>query len=310
MTVLFIVNPLSQKVAQKGSVLTEIAKDPKQYFDIAEVSLSLLHTKKGFKPAIDMGVKLTAQHIIIEGGDGSVQGVLTEYLRQRHKFPTPPKFSIVAGGMTNQIAKNIGIKHRRIATVIKAINTPIQESRNQSLLDVKQGDTHHYGFLFSSGAVPMITDYTKSKIHRRGIGGSLAVAGGILRGIRGQDGDVLQTTPISLQSERYQFRENHLGTLVTTLSGLILKLDPFWGSEDAPLRVLYAGENTQNLPKNVLGLWQGRKHKDRAPDGLYSWNTHHLNYHYSGPVILDGETLSFSDANFEITATDPIKFVY
>jgi len=67
----------------------------------------------------------------------------------------------------------------------------------------------------------MITAFTKSKLHKRGIGGSLAVAGGIIRGISGQKSDVLNNTDISLQSGPHDLNETHLGTLVTTLPGLI-----------------------------------------------------------------------------------------
>lgn len=221
-----------------------------------------------------------------------------------------PDVTLVPGGMTNQIAKNIGLKHRHENAIMAALKGKNIKKRSTAMIEVQQGQTRQYGFLFSTGAVPMITAFTKNKLHKRGIGGSLAVAGGILRGVSGRKNDVLHNTTISVQSGSHDLNEDHLGTLVTTLPGLILGLDPFTGTEDAPLRVLYAGQNARNLPRNAAGLWLGHKEKDRSRDGILSWNTHGLKYRYDGPAILDGEDITLSGAPFEIKATQPLNFVY
>jgi len=301
---LFIVNHLSERVARKGSVLEAISGDTQ----------TPLHTLGNFEDLPDTvlrAAKNKTPHIFIEGGDGTVQSVLTAFLRRKDQFEAFPTFSIVPGGMTNQVAKNIGLISASRSLIEKTMTHVQAPTSTVPLLSVA-GPDHDpfYGFLFSTGGLPMITEYTKSNIHNKGIGGSLAVAGGILRGISGKREDVMYPTEITLELNGQTISEDHLGTVVTTLPGLILGLDPFWGTEDAPLRVTYGRGDTRRLYKHVAGLWAGQKSKDRSKDGLKSWNTHKIDYHYSGPVVLDGEALDFPSHEFSLTSTDPIGFVY
>jgi hypothetical protein len=155
----------------------------------------------------------------------------------------------------------------------------------------------------------MVTQFTKDKIHSRGIGGSFAVCAGILKGVSGQKSDVLASTPISLKrNEIACAKENHLGTLVTTLPSLLMGLDPFWGSGDGDLRVTYAQENPNHLARHVLSLWMGRKHKTRTQDGLHSWQAKTLDYDYTGPIVLDGEPLDMG-SNFRVSSTQALTFL-
>lgn len=301
---LFIVNHLSERVARKGSTLQEIAAD-------TQTPIHTLGTFEELPQCVDMAAKDAVPHIFIEGGDGTVQSVLTAFLRRKDQFKSLPVFSIVPGGMTNQVAKNIGLKSAarpRVETLMAAPKTP---KKRVPLLSVLSSDHDPFsGFLFSTGAVPMITDYTKAQLHNKGIGGSMAVAGGILRGISGKREDVMHPTKIRMRLNDLDLHEDHLGTLVTTLPGLILGLDPFWGTEGGPLRVTYGAGDTKRLYKHVTALWAGQKSKDRSADGLQSWNTHKIEYDYAGPVVLDGEPLDFPSGRFSVEPTDPIGFIY
>ena len=87
----------------------------------------------------------------------------------------------------------------------------------------------------------------------------------------------------------------------------MLKLDPFWGEGDRPLRVTYVAGEYQKLAQHVASLWLGKKNKDRSQDGLYSWTADGLKYRYKGPCVLDGELLELTKG-FKIRATRPIRF--
>jgi len=303
MTALFIVNNLSEGVARKGSRLASIAMED-------DVDLHELDNFKALPKKITDAAEIGVSHIFIEGGDGTVHGVMTECLQQKDSFVTFPKFTVIAGGMTNQIAKNIGLKSSKPAIIRQAM-TGNMSANLMPLLRVTSSDhAPYFGFLFSSGAVPLITDYTKSKLHNRGVGGSIAVLGGILRGVSGKRDGFLYPTDIRLDIDGLVLNESHLGTLITTLSGLILGLDPFWGQQDAPLRVTYVDDGVKGLYRQVIGLWLGNKHKDRSSSGMKSWNANSVKYLYNGPVVLDGEPLSFPSGQFEISATEPVEFVY
>lgn len=309
----FIVNPLSETVARKGSVLKSMLENAAPSSDFSKISIFEIDFCGSIEPVIDDAIQNSIDHIFIEGGDGTAQGVLTAFFRRKSEFKTEPKFTLLRGGMTNQVAKTIGLKNRKPSTILKATRQQGTTVSNVPMLRIQsKGYPDHFGFLFSTGAVPMITQYTKSKVHKKGIGGSAAVAAGILKGISGKADEVMNRTEIELDIDgplNTQISENHLGTLVTTLPSLIMGLDPFWGKEDGALRLTVAGENTRKLYQHVPSLWLGRKHISRVEDGLISHNASTLHYRYNGPIVLDGEPLNFQGQDFNITATEPIAFI-
>ena len=297
----FVFNAASAKVAKKGALLPKIAqqhnavlRDVGDFSDVDKLVQDALSAK--------------AEHIVIEGGDGTVQGILTEFLRHE-KARNLPIFTLVPGGNTNQVARNVGLSAANPQAVAKALSADNTISRAPLLRITDKDQRKYYGFLFSSGALPQVTDYTRDKLHDRGLGGSLAVIGGILKGTAGTGG-ITEPTTIELDIDAdsiEKIRGPHLGTIVTTLPGLMLKLDPFWGEGDRPLRVTYVAGEYQKLAQHVASLWLGKKNKDRSQDGLYSWTADGLKYRYKGPCVLDGELLELTKG-FKIRATRPIRF--
>ena len=297
----FVFNAASAKVAKKGALLPKIAqqhnavlRDVGDFSDVDKLVQDALSAK--------------AEHIVIEGGDGTVQGILTEFLHHE-KARNLPIFTLVPGGNTNQVARNVGLSAATPQAVAKALSADNTISRAPLLRITDKDQRKYYGFLFSSGALPQVTDYTRDKLHDRGLGGSLAVIGGILKGTAGTGG-ITEPTTIELDIDAdsiEKIRGPHLGTIVTTLPGLMLKLDPFWGEGDRPLRVTYVAGEYQKLAQHVASLWLGKKNKDRSQDGLYSWTADGLKYRYKGPCVLDGELLELTKG-FKIRATRPIRF--
>ena len=297
----FVFNAASARVAKKGALLPRIAethnailRDVGDFCDVDRL--------------VEDAIAAKAQHIVIEGGDGTVQGILTEFLRHQ-KARNLPIFTLVPGGNTNQVARNIGLSAATAEAVAKALSKN-NVIHNAPLLRIKdKAGRKYYGFLFSSGALPQVTDYTKDKLHDRGIGGSMAVIGGILKGATGTS-SITTPTKIKLNVDAAvveRLRGLHLGTIVTTLPGLMLGLDPFWGEGERPLRVTYVAGEYQKLMRNVAGLWLGKKKKDRSKDGMYSWTADTLKYRYEGPCVLDGELLDLTKG-FKLSATKPIRF--
>ncbi len=296
---LFIVNLLSERVARKGSVLEPLGKT-------VGVTCFRLDPFDALPSAVTQAAKDGIQHVIIEGGDGTVQGVISAFLYQADKFDTFPAFTIIPGGMTNQVAKNIGLKSAKMASVERALSSDLSPVE-LPLLDITDSDGPSYaGFLFSTGAIPQITRYTTGRLHTKGIGGSIAVLGGIIKGIRGNDDALMQTTPVEIAGLH---SGPHLGSVVTTLPSLILGLDPFWGSEDAPLRVTWVEGKYRGLGRNILSLWAGSKSKDRSENGFHSRRVNDLDYQYEGDIVLDGEFLSIPSGKFTIRPTRVVTFL-
>ncbi|MEP3891076.1 MAG: diacylglycerol kinase family protein [Hellea sp.] len=297
----FVFNAASAKVAKKGALLPKIAQQHDAILrDVGDFS--------DVDKLVEEALAANANHVVIEGGDGTVQGILTEFLRHE-KTKNLPIFTLVPGGNTNQVARNIGLKAATPQAVAKALSQDHSIAQAPLLRIKDKTGRKYYGFLFSSGALPQVTDYTRDKLHDRGVGGSMAVIGGILKGVSGDDA-IMQPTKVKLNIDAdgpHKLRGPHLGTIVTTLPGLMLGLDPFWGDGNRPLRVTYVAAEYQHLMRHVASLWLGNKTKNRSQDGMYSWTANSLKYRYKGPCVLDGELLDLTKG-FKIRATQPIRF--
>lgn len=310
MKTLFLVNPQSQTVKTKGSVLDRVRGD------------GTVHTEKltDFEQTdalVKEAAKSGCEWVFIEGGDGTAHGVMTAFMQQRHAFKTFPKFTLLPGGMTNQVCRNIGLRRARaehIEAMMKAGGgqvhaTPLLE------LDI-EGALPQFGFLFSTGGIPTATEYCVTKMYDRGIGGAAAVAATIVRGVAGSPkirNDMMPPSPIKLhvsgQGEEAEIDTEHLASIVTTLPGLMMGLDPFWGKGNGPLRATFAAADARHLALNALSIWAGRKHKDRSKDGFKSFAADKLDYAYSGPAVLDGEPVLLPKGHVILRATDPVKFI-
>jgi hypothetical protein len=299
MSRLFIVNPQSARVASKGSSLEVIATQTGE-------TIVRLDSFDSLPLAVTQAATQGVDHVVIEGGDGTVQGVISEFLTQAESFKSFPSFSIVPGGMTNQVAKNIGLKSASPRAVKAALGKPLMSVATPLLEVVDSEGSTYAGFLFSTGAIPQITRYTTGELHRKGIGGSLAVLGGILKGMRGDDETLMKVTPVGINGV---YDGLHLGTVVTTLPSLILGIDPFWGEGDGPLRTTWVTGNYRRLTRNILGIWMGRKQKDRSRDGYHSGRFPILTFQYEGDVVLDGEFLSFPSGKFTVRPTRNVTFL-
>lgn len=309
MDYLFIVNPQSQTVRTKGSVLQTVKAGRK-------AELCLLDDFGVLEGLVERAIKHQTEWVFVEGGDGTTHGVLTAFLRRREDFTIFPKFTILPGGMTNQVARNIGLKRvnaSRIESMIvnkpsNLLNFPVLK------LDVP-GSQAQYGFLFSSGGIPSATEYCTSKMYDKGLGGTLAVAATIARGVAGSKrirDEMMPATPLDLRitgkREEIHLKDEHLATLVTTLPGLILNIDPFWGDGQGPLRLTYARADAQKMVRNLVSIWMGQKGRDRKIDGFESFNAFSLRYDYSGPVVLDGETIALPENRVIVGASEPVDF--
>lgn len=297
MTASLFINPHSERVGKKGSRLSTYASDyGARVFDLALFAALPSQVEAALE---------TSDLIVIEGGDGTVQCVMSEVMRQVGEDKPIPDFAIASGGMTNQIAKIIGMKHvgrsglKTIHHDPKALQTRMIRLTCDSMAD-------QYGFLFSTGAIPMVTDYAKSELHARGIGGQAAVVGGIVKAVTSERDSVMPATPCQLTINGEALTGLHLGTVATTLPSITMGLDPFWGDEDGALRLTYVEGEHSKLYRHLAEIWVGFKDKDRTPDGFHSWNTNEALFHYTGPVMMDGEPIALPRHDFKLSVSRPV----
>lgn len=309
MKTLFLVNPQSQTVKTKGSVLARV-----QAADTAR-----LERLTGFGQTDALVLEAAAsdcEWVFIEGGDGTAHGVMTAFMQQRDKFKTFPRFTLLPGGMTNQVCRNVGLRKARAPQIEKMIERGPSQIHETPLLQLDiQGAAAQFGFLFSTGGIPTATEYCVTKMYDRGVGGAAAVAATIVRGVAGSEkirNEMMPPSPIKMHirgdADDTRIDAEHLASIVTTLPGLMMGLDPFWGGGNGSLRTTYASADTRHMVRNMLGIWAGRNKKDRSKDGLRSFAADRLDYTYSGPVVLDGERITLPEGQVTLRATKPVRF--
>jgi hypothetical protein len=306
--VLAISNAKARAVSKQGSNIDLSALPNGSEHHISEDKSDLPPL---FSKAMSDGIK----HILIEGGDGTVRTVMTALLNTYGDDGDLPAVSILPSGTTNQIARNLGLKKFSDVNAIKAgkiksIQMPLVKIRFKGHT---QGLSNPlYGFLFSTGALPHVSRFAQDKLNSKGVGGGTAVVGAVLKAVTGDKAELMPPEKHKMRGRIgddtiVKAKGIALGTVMTTLPTLMLGLDPFWGKEDAPLRLTWAEADSQKLGRNVAGLWLGRK-KDRANDGFYSHNIERLNLRTKAPATLDGDFLDVAGQKLRISASRPVTF--
>ena len=308
----FFTNPLSHTVATRGSVLRKAAEDvPALSFDLDDFT-----KLKGF---VAQAASTGVDTIFIEGGDGTIQGVLTEIIVQLDDFQTKPNFVLLPGGMTNLVASNVGLKrpsNDKISQILK--NPGSRRKKELPLLHIEhqKEQASHYGFLLSTGALPAATQYCLDEIHTKGIGGSAAVRTtllSVLFGPKAKRREIMAPTPIKLDMGERTIEGEHLTSVATTLPKLIIGINPFWGVDDAPVHLTFADPDVRHKFINIARMFR-RKQSSRARaalerDGFHSWNIEDATLVHEGPMVLDGEILPLTNDPIKLSASQPLTFL-
>lgn len=308
MSILAISNAKARSVAKQGSALSL-----KRLPENSEHFIS--QDKSDLLPLMRKAREKKTRHILIEGGDGTVRTVMTALLNSYEIKDELPAVSILPSGTTNQIARNIGLKD---LSDLKAIQDGNIKAHSISLVKIDRVTVDKcptnplYGFLFSTGALPHISRFAQEKLNGNGVGGGTAVVGAVLKAVTGDKSRLMPPVKHKMKARLggqtlFKHKGVALGTIMTTLPSLMLGLDPFWGEENAPLRMTWAEADSRKLGRNVAGLWMGRK-QDRAQDGYYSHNIDRLTLKTIAPATLDGDFLDFTEQKLRISASRPVTF--
>ncbi len=270
--------------------------------------------KSDLPPLLRRAAQSDIKHILIEGGDGTVRTVMTDLLNAYEDKQPLPAVSILPCGTTNQIARNLGLKTFQDMKAIQngnisEIEIPLVQI---SIKDSVSIDDRLFGFLFSTGALPHVSKFAQEKLNKKGVGGGTAVVGAVLKAVTGNQSDLMPPSKHKMRANIggqtiFKHKGKALGTVITTLPTLMLGLDPFWGKEEAPLRMTWAESGSRKLGRNVAGLWMGRKH-NRAHDGFHSHNIDRLNLRTKAPTVLDGDFLETKGKKLRLCASRPVRF--
>lgn len=239
--------------------------------------------------------------VAINGGDGTVQAVLTALVGEA-VFESPPLLAVLAAGTTSMIAGDVGLRGGRAEGLRRLLDWARSPDGRGGLverpvlrLEHVPGARPAFGMFFGAAGIEQGIHYCLDRIHPRGprgdLGAGLALAALLLGLVRGRAGAV---TPVPLtvavDGESPQ-RGDHLVLMITTLARLVVGLRPFWGQGPGSLRYTAVLGRPRRLLAALPRVLRGRAGGPVTVDnGYVSRNVSEVRLWLDGAgYTLDGE---------------------
>lgn len=259
--------------------------------------------------------------IVINGGDGTVQAVMTALLNNGDDTDTPA-LAVLPSGRTNLIAHNIGLEgrprdglarllaRRRLGRALEGASRPVLS------LDLGGGRPAIHGMFLGSAAFYRGTMMGRMSFHSMGAAGPVVVGLSlglvVLRALLGRPGGILQGDPMTLihDGDDSAARErDYFLILATTLDNLILGLTPFWGDGHGPVRLTTVDYPPRRLARALLPLARGRPRPWMADSGYHSRRLERITISTACPIIFDGQTFT-PDAARPVTISSDRRLTF
>ena len=261
--------------------------------------------------------------LAVNGGDGTLQRVLTEILGNLTDAPLP-LIAPLRGGRTNMSALDIG-SHRTpvvaLSVLLEAVQngTIAQSIVERPVLRVDLG-AHcpvQYGMFFGIGVMHRTIEL-KHRIlpqrHFQGLLGSGAFVGTLLtRAIFGSMRGLLTPDKVEVcLTDQQVWADKFLLVMATTLDRLFLRMQPFWGKEAAPIRLTAIAAGARRSLFGALKVLCGHPPATNLQKtGYTSRNVHRVTLRLGCGVIIDGELFPPQpDRLVSIAADHRIRFVH
>ncbi len=240
--------------------------------------------------------------LALDGGDGTVQAVLSALFNDR-AFERTPVLAVVASGMTNAVAIDVGLSGPPGKALVR-----LQDAARQGLAGAKVAERGVirmtrdpdqppvYGMLFGLGAVYRAIEICRRRVHPLGITSSLAVGATIagllarrmLNGAR--EDEIFRGDRIEVGWDGGERRAGlHLLMLGSTLRRFALGITPFWGEGPGALRVTDVAYPAHRLARSLVPILCAGRPPQGNGEIYVSRNVERVCLRMSCPFTLDGE---------------------
>lgn len=256
--------------------------------------------------------------IVVNGGDGTVQAVLT-VLGNKKIFIQPPLLALLRSGTTSMLPRDVGVEGRpatalrRILEWSKATNENLV-IQSRSILRVQRDTEVLFGMFFGAGAICEGIRLFHSKDNPMGWRGQLMpmlTMARLLLAILFNNQDKI--TPFlnstGLNGRRPEKRADLL-VLISTLDRLFLGMRPYWGTEEGPLRYTAVGTNPKKLLRILFALFCSGNNQQAIPaNGYSSHNVTEVRLDMQGDFTLDGELYAAGDGPVTVSSAGQALFL-
>ena len=239
--------------------------------------------------------------LAINGGDGTVQAVLTAIFHKK-SFETMPLLAVLpSAGTTSMIAGDVGLKGSREIALQNLFSwarakegAPAVIRRPVLKVQLPSDDEPVYGMFFGTAAIYQATHFCLRKIYSRGLRGELGAGVALARFLLAaflRDRKVVSAVPITTRlNQDPPEHKKYLLVLITTLQRLFLGLRPYWGSESRPLHYTAICDRPRHFTRLLPSLMRGHQNDHVRPDnGYISHNVDEVQLYLNSGFNLDGE---------------------
>jgi diacylglycerol kinase family enzyme len=298
------INEIKNIIASYPDVLHFVIKNPDEVY-------------KALNLCSDAGVDL----LIINGGDGTIQNILTIILKDR-PFSKIPFISILPAGSTNLIAKNIGINSPEKTALTSILNWAQNSNKKPRIhtfptLKVTSLKSNYqlYGMFFGMGLIYKGSIFFNKYLNKYGLKGTIGVLITIIRMIIAvilKNKYYTGHININIEVDGKEYKDvNCLTLMATTLKSLIagIKLN---GNISKNLNCYFVKTNPRYLLRNILTLFKTRKSVHWIPEnGYYNFKANSIKISGIFGFILDGELFEITDKSdiLTIETNEDISFL-
>jgi hypothetical protein len=244
--------------------------------------------------------------LAVNGGDGTVQAVLTALFRDR-PFEQTPLLALLPGGTTNMSAGDVGLRGRMPGALqrllkLTDLGSPPPKVERRPILKVEAIPEGHprYGMFFGAGAIIKGIEYCHAKVHTKGFRDGIAPGICTLRlllAMARKDRSYAAPTPMTVttatanEPSRACFgQQDYYLVLASPLERLFLGLRPYWGRRQGAFYFSALRADPLHALRALPPLFWGRAGPLATPEnGYYSEKIDELELDMDGPFTLDGE---------------------
>jgi hypothetical protein len=237
--------------------------------------------------------------VIVNGGDGTVQAVLTVLFHNR-PFETMPLLAVLQSGTTSMTARDVGFTGSPVKALEKIFgwaDSGAGDSRiiERPVLQVQApGHDSRYGMFFGTAGIYQGIEYFHRNLNSRGLKGEFGPGLTIARFLWAASfrrSDFISAVPITVSVDETPAQQlDCMVLLISTLERLFLGLYPYWGAEEAPMHYTALRHRPRRLMQSLPYILRGRKnHRIRPENGYYSHNASKIRLNLDSGFTLDGQ---------------------
>jgi hypothetical protein len=253
--------------------------------------------------------------VAVNGGDGTIHAVLTEFFGQPSPGPLP-LLALLRSGTASMIARDVGLSgsaRKALSRLLTWISTGYGSAAvvQRPLLKVEGTPDQKplYGMFLGAAGICQGIRFCLDRVHSKGVSGELAAGvtlGRFLLAAARMDKNLLSPTraTVSLNGEPSEERE-FLLILISTLERLFLGIRPYWSGETGVFYYTALGNQPRYLLRTLPALLRGKKGRFCSPEnGYFSRKTREVRLTLTGGFTLDGELYDLGNQATELIITE------